>query len=167
MPVMACAGTAGCARMISVSTIRGGNPSAKADPEGFAGEWSQCSSCRAFTCDRCLAAQGGRCACGQEGKLFTEDERIALAMRMMGLGPGPAGPTPPGAIAMTRLTPPSRGAPGGALGSPSHEDRSARAAGGALVGAFVGGVLGLWLLSPLGALLGAAICGGLAYVALR
>lgn len=159
MPVMACAGTSGCGRMISVSAIRGGNPSAKADPEGFAGEWTQCGACRAFTCDRCLAKQGDRCACGTPAALFTEDQRIDVALRMMGVG-GPPGPTPPGAMAVARVSPPGPTAPKPAAPAVRHEPWQlvlpaiALGVAGALVGAWAAGALGAVIGCVLGLVVG-------------
>jgi hypothetical protein len=52
MPVMTCAGVAGCDRLISISTAPDGNAAAKADSDGFASEWARCGACGRFTCDR-------------------------------------------------------------------------------------------------------------------
>ncbi len=137
--------------MISVSSIRGGNPSAKADPEGFAAEWSQCTSCNAFTCDRCLARDGGKCGCGTPGRVRSEDERIAIALQMMGMGPKPPGPTPPGAIATTRMT------------RPAGPSSPMLAWGALLIGILFGGFVGYVTMREIGAVVGAAILGGVAY----
>ena len=144
--------------MISVSSIRGGNPSAKADPEGFAAEWSQCVACSAFTCDRCLTRDGDKCACGEPGRVRTEDERIAIALQMMGMGPRPPGPTPPGAIATTRITGPS-----GAGGRSSSADGSSPAIGMAAVGVLVGAIVGWFAIGTIGAVVAAALGGAVAY----
>lgn len=149
MPVMGCGG--GCARMISVSSIRGGNPSAKAEPDAFAAEWSQCTSCGEFTCDRCLARDGGKCACGVPGRVRTEDERIAIALEMMGMGPAPAGPRPPGAIATTTITRPREGAP------------PVLAWSALVIGVLFGSFVGWVAIGSIGALLGGAVLGGIAY----
>jgi len=100
MPIMNCGG--GCDRSISISAVPGGNPAAKADPESYASEWSACS-CKSFTCDRCIAKQQGRCKCGQTARLFTEPERIQVAMNMAkGLPaiPAAAAAAPPAAPAV-------------------------------------------------------------------
>lgn len=41
--------------MISVSSIPGGNPVAKNDPENWAVGYGRCDTCKAHWCDRCLA----------------------------------------------------------------------------------------------------------------
>lgn len=51
MPVMNCAGQ--CGRLISVSAIPGGNPTALADPEHWAVQWRHCKTCGKYWCDRC------------------------------------------------------------------------------------------------------------------
>ena len=51
MPVYSCA--RGCSRLISVSSIPGGNSVALEDPEGFAATYLMCAECKAKTCDRC------------------------------------------------------------------------------------------------------------------
>ena len=55
MPVYTCAGTAGkpCPRLISVSSIPGGNPAALAEPEAWAVSYMKCA-CGVMVCDRCL-----------------------------------------------------------------------------------------------------------------
>jgi hypothetical protein len=138
--------------MISVSAIRGGNPSAKADPEGFAAEWTQCGSCRSFTCDRCLASQSGRCRCGAPATLFSEDQRIEVALRMMGVG-GPPQAAAPGAIAVARV---------GAPPPPNPLSRNNGLAIGALV-AVVGGLVGLWAMGAAGAVVGVAVGAALGF----
>lgn len=58
MAVYYCSGWS-CPRMISVSTVRGGNPVALRDPEHFAVEYFTCEDCKTMFCDRCGAAKGG------------------------------------------------------------------------------------------------------------
>lgn len=48
-----------CQRLISVSEVPGGNPAARADPEGFAMAFQICVDCHANFCDRCQPDQGG------------------------------------------------------------------------------------------------------------
>lgn len=145
--------------MISVSSIRGGNPSAKEAPHQFASEWSLCTSCNAFTCDRCLARDGDKCACGAPGRLRSEDERIAIALQMMGMGPKPPGPTPPGAIATTHIT-----GPGGAGGgSADRNDGSSLALGMAVAGVLVGAILGWFAIGTIGAVVAAAVGAAIGY----
>jgi uncharacterized tellurite resistance protein B-like protein len=83
MPVMQCSGAQACQRLISISAVPGGNPAAKADPEGYASEWARCSGCGSYTCDRCLSRQASRCVCGAHVRLLSEPERIAIATAMM------------------------------------------------------------------------------------
>ena len=144
--------------MISVSSIRGGNPSAKEAPDQFAALWSLCTSCSGFTCDRCLARGGGKCACGEPGRLRSEDERIAIALQMMGMGPKPPGPTPPGAIATTRITGPSsaRTGRGGA-------EATSLGIGMAAVGVLVGAIAGYFVIGTIGAVVAAALGGAVGY----
>lgn len=101
MPVMSCAGTAPCKRFVSVSAVPGGNPSAKADPERFASEWTRCT-CGKYTCDRCLQRQGDKCTCGSTAHLLDEPARIQIAMDMM-LGKSAAGAQ---AVAVARVQTP-------------------------------------------------------------
>ncbi len=98
MPIAECAGVHGCQRSISISAVPGGNPAANADPAGYAAEWTFCSNCKSYTCDRCLARQHGRCRCGAPARLFTEAERIHMANG----GPPPA---PDAAMAGRALAP--------------------------------------------------------------
>lgn len=105
MPVMSCGGAAPCNRLISISAIEGGNPSAKADPEAYASEWTRCRQCSTYTCDRCLGRQGGKCKCGAPASVLPEPQRIQIARDMM-LGGASAGPQ---AVAVARITPPSQG----------------------------------------------------------
>jgi uncharacterized tellurite resistance protein B-like protein len=100
---MSCGGAAPCARLISISAIRGGNPTAKAEPDAYASEWTKCARCGHYTCDRCLARQSGNCKCGSASPLFSDDQRIQIAHDLM-LGGASAGPQ---AIAVARVTPPS------------------------------------------------------------
>ncbi|MEW6130413.1 MAG: hypothetical protein AB1757_25490 [Acidobacteriota bacterium] len=60
MPVYYCAGA--CQRLISVSTIPGGNPVAQNDPEHWATEYVNCSQCGAFYCTTCAAHKQVCCA---------------------------------------------------------------------------------------------------------
>jgi tetratricopeptide (TPR) repeat protein len=48
-----------CERLISVSEVPGGNPVARADPEGFALTFQICVDCHANFCDRCQPDRGG------------------------------------------------------------------------------------------------------------
>jgi hypothetical protein len=57
MPVFTCSGP-DCPRLISVSSVPGGNPAALADPEGFAVEYLQCRACKKYFCDRSLVKLG-------------------------------------------------------------------------------------------------------------
>ena len=59
MTVMACAGF-GCDRLISVSRIKGGNPTALADPEHWSVRFTVCADCPASYCDRCVPERPGR-----------------------------------------------------------------------------------------------------------
>ncbi len=99
MPVIQCA--SGCDRLISVSSVPGGNPAARADPDGFASQWTACTSCGGFTCDRCLAKGQGKCKCGAEARLYSEAEQIEVANNMArGLPPVTrVVPAPPPAMA--------------------------------------------------------------------
>lgn len=107
MPVMSCGGSAPCSRLVSISAIEGGNPSAKADPEAYASEWTRCTQCSTYTCDRCLAKQSGKCKCGAAARVLPEPERIQIARDMM-LGGASAGPQ---AVAVARINPPAEGLP--------------------------------------------------------
>lgn len=49
----------GCRRMISMSRLRGGNPTALAEPEVWAVEFKMCLDCKATVCDRCSRNRGG------------------------------------------------------------------------------------------------------------
>jgi hypothetical protein len=100
MPVFYCNGPE-CQRMISVSAIPGGNPTALAEPEKFAVVHQRCSSCGQRFCDRCLEnddrLRTGSCAaCGAKLAEPPQDE----AMRIM-LGQQSA----EGAAATVRLEP--------------------------------------------------------------
>ncbi len=103
MPVAYCSGREVCDRLISISAVPGGNPSANARPDAYASEWGVCAACGASTCDRCLAHQRGRCVCGAAMRLFTEAERIRVAKgfegRPSGVGapPAPSRAAPPAA----------------------------------------------------------------------
>lgn len=77
MFIFAC--SAGCPRGISVSTVPGGNPDARRDPQSFAVEWTRCDACGRFTCDRCLARQRGHCGCGRPARLLHDEERVRVA----------------------------------------------------------------------------------------
>ncbi|HEU4535360.1 MAG TPA: hypothetical protein VFS00_14630, partial [Polyangiaceae bacterium] len=78
MPVAYCSGREPCERLISISAVPGGNPAARADPDAYASEWGLCS-CGAYTCDRCLRRQQGRCRCGSPARVLSEPERIRVA----------------------------------------------------------------------------------------
>ena len=55
----------GCQRLISVSQIPGGNPSAKANPDRWAVAYARCD-CGHLACDRCISAANGKCPnCGR------------------------------------------------------------------------------------------------------
>lgn len=70
MPVYGCAG--GCDRMISVSSIPGGNPVALNDPENYAVKFKICEKCSARYCDRC--ADDSVTACADCGGTLTSPE---------------------------------------------------------------------------------------------
>jgi hypothetical protein len=53
MPVLNCAG--GCTRLISVSSIPGGNPVALKEREAWAVNYGTCPGCKSSWCDRCAA----------------------------------------------------------------------------------------------------------------
>jgi tetratricopeptide (TPR) repeat protein len=57
MAVYYCNGWA-CERLISVSTVPGGNPVALRDPEHFAVDYFICEDCKRMFCDRCVGAKG-------------------------------------------------------------------------------------------------------------
>lgn len=57
--LLACSGWV-CPRLISVSSVPGGNPAAREDPEGFAMRFMTCEDCGHHFCDRCLARIAGR-----------------------------------------------------------------------------------------------------------
>src|SRR5262245_28844434 len=83
MPVFSCSGPQ-CERLISVSAIPGGNPTALAEPEKFAVVHQRCSSCGQRFCDRCVAKDDtlkqGKClGCGAALAAPPPDE----AMKMM------------------------------------------------------------------------------------
>jgi uncharacterized tellurite resistance protein B-like protein len=88
--------------MISVTTIPGGSPIAKAEPEVWATEWTRCFRCSSYTCDRCLQKQIGNCKCGFAMPLLGEVERIQIARDMV---EGKAAPGPQ-ALAVARVAPP-------------------------------------------------------------
>lgn len=94
MPVATCSGREPCNRLVSISAVPGGNPAAKAEPDAYASEWTLCS-CKAYTCDRCLVRQQGRCRCGAPARLFTEPERIQIARGGPPPSGGAASPPPP------------------------------------------------------------------------
>lgn len=56
MAMRRCAGD--CGRMISISAIPGGNPTALADPRNWAVDYAACTTCRTMLCDRCVTALG-------------------------------------------------------------------------------------------------------------
>ncbi len=85
MRVVPCSGKKPCSRLVSISQVAGGNPVARDNPESYAVDWTRCS-CGAFTCDRCLAAQGGACACGTSAALLSDAEKVEIALG----GPPPA-----------------------------------------------------------------------------
>ncbi len=102
MPVFPCSGP-GCERLISVSAIPGGNPTALAEPEKWAIVHRRCGGCSKRYCDRCVAKDAtlsvGKCLnCGSALEAPPGDE----AMKMM-MGGAPA----TGAVASTTITPPS------------------------------------------------------------
>jgi tetratricopeptide (TPR) repeat protein len=55
--ILACAGWR-CQRMISVSNIPGGNPTARNDPEHFSIKFQICPDCHQTFCDRCAPKAG-------------------------------------------------------------------------------------------------------------
>ena len=85
MRVVPCSGQTPCSRLVSISQVAGGNPVARENPDAYAVDWTRCT-CGAFTCDRCLAAQGGKCTCGAAAALLSDAEKIAIALG----GPPPA-----------------------------------------------------------------------------
>ncbi|HEU4404029.1 MAG TPA: TerB family tellurite resistance protein [Polyangiaceae bacterium] len=110
MPVAYCSGREPCDRLISISAVPGGNPAANAEPEVYAVEWTLCSACGAYTCDRCLRKQWARCRCGAPARLLSEPERIQIAKA--GPRPAPAGqaaPPPTPAVVPRIVTPPPAG----------------------------------------------------------
>jgi hypothetical protein len=82
MPVFSCSGP-GCQRLISVSAIPGGNPTALAEPERFAVVHQRCSSCGQRFCDRCMEKdeklKHGECAsCGARLAEPPKDEAMKI-----------------------------------------------------------------------------------------
>lgn len=97
MPVMNCTGP-DCGRLISVSAIPGGNPTALADPEHWAVQWRHCKSCGKYWCDRCwqkhpsIAKQQ---LCPTDGKSLigpSADHAINMMIPRGEPGKSPAGP---------------------------------------------------------------------------
>lgn len=58
MTAIKCAGT-GCKRIISLSTIPGGNPVALEEPEIWAVNYEMCKDCGKYFCDRCAKKMKG------------------------------------------------------------------------------------------------------------
>lgn len=82
MTVLACAGF-GCDRLISVSRIKGGNPTAVADPEHWSVRFTTCSDCPVSYCDRCVPDRPGvfgrrsrRLACRECGGRLVDGQRF-------------------------------------------------------------------------------------------
>jgi hypothetical protein len=115
MRVVPCSGEKPCSRQISISQVPGGNPVANANPEVYAASWTRCA-CGAYTCDRCLAAQSGKCRCGQAASVLSERERIDIALG----GPPPA----PGAALPLRAMVEELGAQIDAELGAGHGDRA-------------------------------------------
>ncbi|MGE0787779.1 MAG: hypothetical protein AB7S26_19040 [Sandaracinaceae bacterium] len=98
MPVFSCQGP-DCRRLISVSAIPGGNPTALAEPEKFAVVHERCTACGARFCDRCLEPGGACLDCGAPTARPDPDE----ARRMILEGHVPAGGKP---LAVLHVRPP-------------------------------------------------------------
>ncbi|WP_430790795.1 tetratricopeptide repeat protein [Actinoplanes sp. G11-F43] len=75
MTVLVCKGD-GCARLISVSRVPGGNPTARADPEGWATDFTMCPACEAAYCDRCRGKAAACPVCGTALVGWAEYERL-------------------------------------------------------------------------------------------
>ncbi|MET7398989.1 tetratricopeptide repeat protein [Dactylosporangium sp. NPDC005572] len=78
--ILACSGW-GCNRLISVSSVPGGNPVARADPEHYAMQFQICPDCHKNFCDRCVPKgrlfSAARCRdCG--GKLADGAQRTKV-----------------------------------------------------------------------------------------
>src|SRR5688572_25793269 len=102
MPVFYCSG-AGCQRMISVSAIPGGNPTALAEPDKFAIVHRRCSGCGKRFCDRCMEKdelKSGSCAaCGSPLADPPPDEALKIMFGQQ---------SAEGAAATARLEPPPK-----------------------------------------------------------
>jgi uncharacterized tellurite resistance protein B-like protein len=109
MPVAYCSGREPCDRLISISAVPGGNPAALAEPETYACEWALCS-CNAYTCDRCLWRQQGRCRCGSPTRLLSEPERIQIAQGVPRQGGAHPHASPHAPVAPRVMAPPANGA---------------------------------------------------------
>ena len=88
MPVFYCSGP-GCERMISVSAIPGGNPTALAEPDKFAIVHRRCSGCGKRFCDRCIdksdQMKSGACAaCGSALADPPPDEALRIMLGHQG-----------------------------------------------------------------------------------
>jgi tRNA G26 N,N-dimethylase Trm1 len=56
---------ASCRRLISISQVPGGNPTAKKNPDAFAMYYARCKRCGTFYCDRCVKQNNDNCPnCG-------------------------------------------------------------------------------------------------------
>ncbi|GAA2640701.1 hypothetical protein GCM10010399_87880 [Dactylosporangium fulvum] len=81
--ILSCSGW-GCTRLISVSSVPGGSPVARNDPEHYAIEFQICPDCHKTYCDRCLPKGGlfsaARCkSCG--AKVVDGGRRAAVVGR--------------------------------------------------------------------------------------
>ena len=62
MPTSSCTK---CGRLISISTLPGGNPVALAEPEVWATSYGFCRKCRKYFCDRCCSVNQHCSQCGK------------------------------------------------------------------------------------------------------
>jgi tetratricopeptide (TPR) repeat protein len=85
MTVLGCSGYR-CTRLISVSEIPGGNPTALADPEHWAIRFTICSDCRRYYCDRCASQARPAGTCRACGGLLVGDSALA---ELTGARPAP------------------------------------------------------------------------------
>jgi DNA-directed RNA polymerase subunit RPC12/RpoP len=64
---MAVAICAKCNKLISISNIPGGNPTAKANPDMWATAYGHCDRCGGTYCDKCIKANMNKCpGCGRQ-----------------------------------------------------------------------------------------------------
>lgn len=56
-----------CGKLISISNIPGGNPTAKANPDMWATSYGRCDRCGGVYCDKCIKANMNKCpGCGRQ-----------------------------------------------------------------------------------------------------